>query len=272
MSTATALALVNAFAEGTGASAFPRLGKPRSEVAASLRSRVLAPEKIRQGTSSLCGPAAFLYVLASKEPAAYAAYVIDLYEKGTAAIGKLKVAPGADTRNSSGAGVDAVDWVALSSLRDSENLLLDYQSPDNQLAGITAPGTLASWFRRCGHFAEIKNDTNLVLDKGLSTLLKAHQQHAAGGRACLLVGATVLDDLPSGGGLIPDHWVVLASNVSIDGKPAGPLLARGAAIDGEKALSSKNLSFDVFSWGSILSVNMKVSLFLDYFYGFIGTK
>ena len=103
-----------------------------------------------------------------REPEDFARYVIDLYETGRAKIGSLEVKPGADCRNYRVVADDvaAVDWVALASLRDGGNALLDYQSPSNEAAGITLPGTLASWFR-AGDFRPVENKTNLFFDSDL---------------------------------------------------------------------------------------------------------
>ena len=264
--------MVSTFSYGSGRCAFPRLGVLRPRFAIQLADRIATPRLIDQGSSSLCGPADFLYALALKNPMAYAQYAIDLYQTGSAWIGQMRVKPGADCRNYVPKGIDAIDWVTLASLRDSSNSLLDYQATGNEAAGITMPSGLSGWFRRSGYYTNIVNDTNVILDKGLSCLIKADQQRATGAYACLFVGANVLG-MRSGGKVVPDHWVVLTSPVMLNGAPAAPLLMRGPSVDGDATLRGQQLSFEVFTWGGTQKIGpMKLAEFLDYFYGYVSAK
>jgi hypothetical protein len=279
MSAATAQALVTAFASRSGASMFPKLAVPRSNFARQLTDRVITPSKIKQGDSSLCGPASFLYCLARRNPDAYAQYVIDLYEKGEASIGTLTVKPGTDCRNYDPAGaISEVDWVALASLRDSENTFLDYDSVTDAAAGITLPSGIAGWFGKAG-FPSVQNRTNLVFDKNLSTLLAGYGQHCSGAFVCLFVGADILLGKSGLTGKVPaDHWVVLNSPMLIGGVPAITLLPKGDAVDDDENLMKARLEFDVYTWGSngravdLTRNPLTVEEFLDYFYGFVSAK
>jgi hypothetical protein len=71
----------------------------RKKVATQLRERIKDPFLIDQGGASLCGPAVFIYYPAKRRPKQYAQYIIDMYEKGEADIGRLKVKPGGDCKN-----------------------------------------------------------------------------------------------------------------------------------------------------------------------------
>jgi hypothetical protein len=272
VSKTVALAMVSQFSMRSGASAFPNLNVQRPVFAIQLSQRISAPEKINQGASSLCGPADFLYVLAVKNPMAFAQYAIDLYEKGSAWIGKLRVKPGGDCRDYRPQGIVDVDWVILASLRDSSNHLLDYQDTGDEVAGITMPSGIAEWFDRSGYFTNIMNDTDVILDKGLYCLLKADQLLANGASVCLFLGANVLQN-KSGGNIVPDHWVVLTSKVMLNGAAAAPLLTRGSSIDGDATLKGQPLSFDIFTWGGTQNIGpIQLSKFLDYFYGYVSAK
>jgi hypothetical protein len=77
-----------------------------------------------------------------------------------------------------------VDWVALASLRDGANMVLDYDSAGVQVGGITLPGTLAGWFG-AARFGQVENKTNLFFDSDLSTLVKASQRFSSGSVVCL---------------------------------------------------------------------------------------
>jgi hypothetical protein len=146
-----------------------------------------------------------------------------------------------------------VDWVALASLRDSENTILDYQSVDDASAGITMPGTLASWFTACG-YTQLRNETNLFLTKGRGEIDAAHQLRLQGRRVCLFINSNMLSSVHNTDrSWSPDHWVVLTT-------PAG--VVNGA------------LSIRVYSWGRIYAVPATGSLTVDHFsrnfYGFVA--
>lgn len=72
-----------------------------------------------------------------------ARYVIDLFEKGKAPIGRIFVEPGSDVRSySPPSSMEQVDWMTMASLRDSENFLFDDDEESGAFAGITMP---ANW-------------------------------------------------------------------------------------------------------------------------------
>lgn len=245
--------LVNEFASESRHSAFSAL--PRQQIALELMERIANPGSIGQGTSSLCGPAAFFYCLAKDSPEKYVQCVIDLYDTGVAMVGHLKLAPGPACR---GAAPDhhaiaAIDWLTLASLRDSENVLLDYSGVNCKAAGITLPGQLASWFRKAG-YRHVENMTSVwrsVNQSGFDDLLA---KNAGKFHVCLFVNSTMCKDplyqnvyryagLYSIRGLfgrlknllrgrqrslIPNHWVVVSK-----------------ALD--KTHSS---SFAIYNWGN----------------------
>lgn len=251
----------------------------RIDVAKELRQRIEEPHKIDQGQSSLCGPSVFIYCIAKRKPKVYAQYVIDLFEKGEASIGRLKIKPGRDCKNyqpPTDSGMVGVDWIALAGLRDSENNAMDYDSYKDQVSGITLPGTVAKWFA-FGDFIAVRNKTNKVFDKDLYMLLKAHQLYMCGAMVCLFVGANVLQGFPKGKSPA-DHWVVLESGIRIDHKTVDPLLGQGKKVNQDSSLLSKRIDFNIFTWGQgSYPVNRKktdltVGEFLDYYYGFVAAQ
>src|SRR5688500_7765792 len=78
------------------AQAFPNI--KRSDMASGLTDRLARPSRIDQANTSLCGAACLMYSLASLKDAAYAQYVVELYNTGKSTIGSLKVAPGSDCK------------------------------------------------------------------------------------------------------------------------------------------------------------------------------
>lgn len=270
--------LLQTFVNGTGRGAFPNLGVPRSIFSRQISDRLADPGKIAQADSSLCGPAVFMFWLARKKPALYAKYVVDLFEQGEAKIGTLAVKPGSDCRQfRPGTAIDAVDWVALASLRDSENSYLDYDDVSVAAGGVTLPHSVVRWFRAAG-FEDVKNKTNLVVDKPLSTLVAASLESGAGKPVCLFVGGDVFAKPVGGYKLTADHWVGLTSSISVGGTMANTLAARAVSVDGDEKLLDADLKFTVFSWGSssrpadLVRKPLKTRDFLDFFYGFVSAR
>jgi hypothetical protein len=278
MSSASAIATIQAFASRSGNAAFPNLGLSRALFAQALIDRIRLPNLMDQGSASLCGPAVFLFAVLRKNPNVFAKYVIDLYETGQGKIGGLVVSPGIDCRSyrPAATAIAAVDWVALASLRDSSNLFSDYQTHTNEAAGITLPGTLAGWFSAAG-FSQVENRTNLVFDSDLLTLLKAGQLYTSGAYVCLFIGANLLSGQPSGDAF-PDHWVALTSAVQIDGAPTTHLISLGEKLKYDNAVAGKPVSFNVYTWGDAsrsvtkYRAGLKVKNLLSYFYGYVAAK
>ncbi|MCG8516676.1 MAG: hypothetical protein MI794_01635 [Pseudomonadales bacterium] len=285
MSTELAQSLIAMFSANKESGVFKKIRK--NEVLKGLKLRSLDPGSINQGYAYLCGPAAFLFVIAKESPETYVKYIIDLYQTGNASIEELKVVAGSGCREydpstqDSEAGrnyraIAEVDWIGLASLRDSENSFFNYDHHSDQFAGITFPGQLASWFRKAG-YNSIEERTNLVFDKGLSSLLEANRKYVAGHEVCLFVGANIL--LGRSKGRAPaDHWVVMTSPIQINSAPdlqCTPL--EGLEEKGDSVYDMK-ISFKVFSWGegsrpvNLTNRNMTVSQFLDYYYGYVAVQ
>ena len=245
--------LIAAFAAGSGTAAFPNIR--RADVVAGLRARVADPVSQNQGAASLCGPAAFFYCLLNDRPEVYVQYVIDLYTTGKAKIGSLSVSPGSDCRRYSpnASQIAPIDWIALASLRDSENSVFDYQSADDTASGITMPHSMAAWFRAAG-YQNVENVTNVFFTKGRSEIDTVHHLSLQGRRVCLFVNAAVIRTTPdTGRTLTPNHWVVLLS-------PAG-------VRDGQ-------FDITIYTWGERRRVpatgEMAVDGFCHGFYGYVS--
>jgi len=168
------------------------------------------------------------------------------------------------------------DWVALASLRDGGNAVLDYDSPAVQLGGITLPSSLASWFR-AANFAQVENRTNLFFDSDIQTLIQAGARFSSGATVCLFIGANLLSGR-EGGTAIPDHWVVLTSPIRIGGASMPSLVTMGSKVNGDARLAEAGISFDVFTWGDAgypvrkRRPHLNVKTCVDFFYGFVAAK
>lgn len=221
--------IVAAFANGPKTGAFPYLG--HTEVLQGIRNRLANPDMISQGDASLCGPASFLYCLIKDDPEAWVTYVTQMWLKGSARIRSLEVKPSKDCLNANPPGVKAVDWVALASLRDSENTFFDYQSSSNEVGGITMPRTLASWFERAG-YKQVANDTNLFATKGEDTLKTALGLVGQNRRVCMFINARMISASGGASGFFStaNHWVVLQGGTGIsDGQANLKIWSWGAS-------------------------------------------
>lgn len=239
----------------------------KEPVFTGVAQRVENPGLINQGTAGLCGPASMLFDFASRDPVTYATFVIDLYQFGKARLGTLDIKPSTLLTNAPiPGGVPAADWIPMASIRNSENDAWEYISDRNAFQGITLPSEMANWFRRLGYTDVIDRAHLLKLGRSNLDLAKeADRLFLAGYRVVLFVNA---DGVRSEvirlkhGSLVPNHWVVLTSHIS---------------------LSESRVAFSVFSWGSGSydvpqytsdgrndALNLKT--FLDNFYGFVAAR
>jgi hypothetical protein len=254
------------FAANTVCDFMRRMGQPffphldRDEVGIGLLLRIARPGLLNQGEASLCGPAALMFGLAADNPLAYVVFARDLYEKGQAKLYRLTVEPGKDCRTyapSSGA-IDPVDWLTMASIRDSENYLLDYDTVDKQVAGITTPGELARWFSKSG-YSDVRDQTNLKFSKGVGTIDDANRLFEQGYRICLFISANMLKESEQAdeGSVLTRHWVIQRSPID---------------------RTNGKVKLQVFSWGEGSyqipngATDLPLSQFIDNFYGFVAAK
>ena len=253
---AYALSLIDKFPPLPKGRPFPRIHL--EDVVAGLRERVTDPTKQNQGAASLCGPAAFFYCVLNYKPELYVQYVIDLFTTGKAHIGSLKVEPSLPCRvyQPPADKIAPVDWIALASLRDSENTIMDYASADDTVAGITRPGTLASWFRDIG-YQNVRDDTNYYFCKGAKEIQAFDRDMRVHARdVCLLVNDNLLyvqkNRLKS---TFCNHWVVL---------------------DDTPQLNGNQINISVYSWGASHKIpgtsSLSIHDFSLNFYGYVSGK
>ena len=241
--------------------AFPKI--PRSAFYRNLNQRYRDPGTINQAVSSLCGPAALMFITATHRPPEYRRFVTELYENGESKLGDLKIKPGKDCRNvNPDPHVAPADWVALASIRDSENLIFDYDDVDDEIGGITLPGSLEGWFRKAG-YKSVLEEANIYLTKGEDNFRDAVRLHNLGFRICLLVRAVVIAKPPFDRNAFiqaftyPDHWVVLN--------------------DSSPLLSAASVRFRIFTWGQPqyqvpITGTLSMENWLDNYYGFVACK
>ncbi|HLG17536.1 MAG TPA: hypothetical protein VJH03_24040 [Blastocatellia bacterium] len=265
MSKQSAIDLVNKFKSQGGPSAWPNVN--RAALADGLIERINNPNMINQRGTPLCGPASFVRAVATDNPDGYAQAAIDLFTRGTTKLGSLDIRPGTELKQSSPQGnTNAADWVMLGSVRDSANWFLSLAGwLGGSFAGVTRAATMEQWFRDTG-YTKIVNITYYALKPIPSVLAveahRASKYFSRGYKVVLLIDMDMLDadsqdDLVS---MYPDHWVALNSTIR----------------DGGITSYDAPVSFNVYSWGSPVSVPVRASKpllkrdFLHKYYGFIA--
>ena len=240
----------------------------------AVEARIKEPYLINQDKVNLCGPNAFFYCVATRYPDHYARYMIDLWTNGEAYLGKLHVKPSQACLKASLSGAIApVDWVALASLRDSSNSFFNFDEIDDATGGITYPGDMAQWFRST-LFSSVENQTNLVRRANLANLQQAQRRYGANKSVCMLISSKVTS-LNKKVNALPNHWVVLTSNITVDGKNIAHI-----PVNELEQYESKAIELHVATWGMskgklpLHSVNPQRSLtfsdFMTYYYGFVA--
>ena len=233
----------------------------KEDLGRGLKARVDDPTLISSKVVNLCGPAAFFHNLAIDDPVMYAQAGIDLYGPNVAKLGKRQFWAGRDLMNATPpSDMDAADWVVLASLRDHENIALDFDDAGGTLSGLSMPSALERWFEESG-YASISDETNLFFTKSQDNIVKAGQLASTGHRVCLLINSDMLSpSTQKQKSTFPNHWVVLKKAV------------HGSTV----SISHGNISFRVHSWGKIVSVPSAGTLKLDDFeknyYGYVSAK
>ena len=251
----SAMRVIDNFAKKLTPGAFPTLD--RALVATQLRARVLDPSGINQGQSGLCPSAAVVYTVAKTNPVEYVKAVTQLFDVGTATIGKWKLEPDDDLRFyklPTSPSIPQADWIIMASIRDSENWFIDYQAETDK--GGAWGNEVAKWLTKAG-YTTVKEDWNSVANKSIAHLKTADDLYSKGYQVCLLVDKDLLESRTATLSR-PNHWVVLASNISTN------------------FLSpSSNVSMQVFTWGSVTTLPdraMTLDDFVDYYYGYVAAK
>ncbi|PNF79527.1 hypothetical protein CXK92_16950 [Stutzerimonas stutzeri] len=206
-------------------------------------SQMRLPVYPDQDRTSLCGPAVFFYALLMDRPDLYAQSIIDLWETGETTIGHLHIKPSyacCNPKNFSnkapGDRIPPIDWISLASLRDSENGLLNYDSPDDQAAGITFPGAIESWFVKAG--ASVVFNNIQLGSVNLDRLLELLGFVATAHHVVSLVNAAMVD---GGAGVGKNHWILW------EGTPETSNGVITPATSLEETITHSNF----FSWGMV---------------------
>jgi hypothetical protein len=247
--------LIFSFMKRMGQNYFPNLD--RDQVGIDLLLRVSNPNILNQRSAKICGPMGFLYSIAFDSPAVYAKYAIDLYEKGKAVLGELKIDPSSDCRQySPPPPMSPADWLTAASLRDSENFWFNYSSVGDD-DGSTRLEEMVKWFEKAG-YGDVHYESNLFYSLKLNDIDVVNRYYNAGYRIVLRINSKLLypetQNKKSSKG---NHIVILRSPISIVGN---------------------TISLKVYTWAEILkpipapNTQMSPSGFLEHWYGYVVAR
>ena len=211
-----------------------------------------------QSWDSLCGPAAFFYCLQIDRPDIYIQAANDLWLYGRTKIGSLQITPSEGCRHPSGKFYDedsqasvplisGLDWLTLASLRDSENIVLSYDSVNCEISGISMWGSLAEWFEKAGYE---KVFDNVGITRGTVQDIRTLNAYFKQGYKVVTLIADGLLTSSESSLTIPSHWIVWDGEVTED--------------------TNGKVSLRLFSWGKVgeqIKIAKNVNFFINRFFG-----
>jgi len=240
-----------------------------------------------QERSSLCGPAAFFFILVKTRPDLFVKSAIELFMNGKSEIGNLSLESSRKARSYNVSSISGLDWVMFTSLKPK------YDRPEEQLDGITMPGDIKKWFVASG-YRSVEKRTSKFFNKKIEDLFSAQTARNLGNQVCLFVDAGLFYKTANKKreSILPNHWVVLNSDIQVheyDSSASGnkpPIIINQDFVDrmneSDKDILEKTMiSLDVFTWGrrhrkaysKINSMNPPlIDYFLDGFHGYIAIK
>ncbi|BBH18671.1 hypothetical protein Back11_00160 [Paenibacillus baekrokdamisoli] len=138
-----------------------------------------------QGKVGLCTAAAFYHHVIQKNATEFELFAKALYGGGIGFLGKLKVNPGSDLRNTDYSALAAefpgmprqAEWMLMSSVRDSENWFFDYEgAPDESTSIKTSAIELSEWYTKTGFYSGVtySDDTSLAKIKAIQKTATNH--------------------------------------------------------------------------------------------------
>ncbi|OTA14399.1 transposase [Xenorhabdus beddingii] len=230
----------------------------KSKIESQIQNRLSKRNFPDQGGASLCGPAAFFYCLQMDRPDIYEQAARELWRYGKTKIGELEIKPGDGCRhpkgsfyNQYGSRISGLDWLTLASLRDSENIIMDYDEVSDQVPGITAWWTLSDWFEKAGYE---KIFSNVGLSHcNINDLVTLGDYYNKGYHVVTLISAGMLSDFGNTETSGKNHWIVWEGVVRNYGKEN---ITNNSDFN-------QYVNLNLFSWGKV-EPQIKNNKSLDY--------
>lgn len=220
----------------------------KDRIEAGLQSRLNEPLP-DQDLTSLCGPAAYFFCLINLSPSKYKFAVKQLWETGKTKIGELEIQPSTNGcrkvhnfyKKSNGIpNIPPIDWITCASLRESENIKLFINDPEQELAGVTLWSELNSWFKKTG-FKGLKKYPFYLNGYNPSLISEINQYAGDDYYVITLISASLLSSGTSSGTKnYPDHWIVWTDKLRD---------SKGQAITSAVDPYTTEVSLKMFTWG-----------------------
>jgi len=243
-----AMSAINGFEQSIAAGVWACLDK--ATIISEMRSRVADPFQVNQGGQPFCGPASVLFELVRKQPSRYVQICQNLFETGGFQGTKHWIQADQKLRMNvdHNLHMSQADWMVLSTLRESANLLFPVEpnAPDliRNLAGMTKSWEIKGWIQELlGYSKTAYHQAFLFSD--VSAMNQSIAAIQAGGVAMLLITAEgLLQDNPP---LIPfpSHWVTLLGNFGV---------------------TDDRINFDIYTWSQKLTVQTEANSLKKYFW------
>ncbi|VXD17999.1 conserved hypothetical protein [Planktothrix serta PCC 8927] len=220
------------------------IGLNKTQIIAEMRSRLVNPFNINQGSQPFCGPAAIVFELIRKNPLAYIQLCRNLFQIGGFHTQSNRwISASIRLQESQGNfQMPQVDWMVLSTLRESENLIFPVEPNGpkflQNLAGMTKPWEISGWTKEILGYQSVRT-LNTYFSGDLSALQEANRIIQSGGVAFALINefGLILNQNP----LIPypSHWIALLGNLSLN--------------------SSQDLiSFEIYTWAKKMQIKINL--------------
>lgn len=241
---------ITLFEQSTSAGKWSHI--PKAELIADIRKTIANPFNVQQVNTPLCGPAAIVFELVRKQPKRYVQICRQLWETGKFQARTETIEPSDTLLNSSVKGegnkISLADWMLMTALRDTANLIFDVDSNSgNFVMGLALPGEMRGWtFELLGY--DTVDFISTYTFGEIDAMQTAQKLWVAGGVAFLMIDADLLHNKAAG--IIPNHWIVFLGGLTLNN-------------------ISDELNFQCYSWGNTFSVSKKQDDFEDYLFGVV---
>ena len=247
---AQAMNAIAAFEQSKFPGIWPAIQKP--QLIAEMRSRVQDPFQVNQGQQPFCGPASLLFELIRRHPLKYVQICRNLYQLGGFSTKTKWIYPSPELLADQGnPQMPVVDWMVLSTLRESENFLFPVQTNSHEIirniAGMTKPWEMQGWLQEILNYQNVQF-TSAFLTRDLQVLQQSANIINSGGVALALVTSEGLLQGDSHPIPFPNHWVALVGNA---------------------AIKNNRVSFDIFTWARKMHIDVAEDRFKSHFWGVV---
>ena len=232
-------------------------GLDKNQLITQLRSRLQDPFTLNQGSQPFCGPAVIIFELIRRDPLSYVKICRNLFQiGGFHTQSGTWISASENLRNGQGNyRMPQVDWMILSTLRESANLMVPIHPNSSDIVrnvgGMTKSWEIAEWVKEILGYQKIQYK-NTYLFGDLEAMQEVSQALKLGGVALALI---------NDGGLLrnqppripyPSHWVSILGNIVVQSK--------------------NSVQFEVYTWAKKMQVQVDEVTFKTHFWGVVIGK